>query len=212
MKIKLLLCVLLIYKNDLTLLIIRFYWFKNYLNYRKQCVKINGCIYKFLSIVMGILQRSILDPVLFLLFINDLPNVNVIYLPMTPLYVQSSSLDEAESKLQKVIENLMIWLDMNRLHVNASKLSCMVLSTHDTVRDFNLTINDDFINVDNDVKYIGVYVANDLSWVKYVLHVCIKVVHGLQILYRFWGIVPINDMITIYKTIIQPQINNVITI
>jgi hypothetical protein len=47
----------------------------------------------------------------------------------------------------------MIWLDMNNLNVNASKSSCMVLSTRHNVRDINITIDEDSINVDNDVMY-----------------------------------------------------------
>jgi len=47
-------------------------------------------------------------------------------------------------------------------------IQIVVLSTRHNVRDINITINDDSINVENDVKYIGVYVANDLSWDKHV--------------------------------------------
>jgi len=56
----------------------------------------------------------------------------------------------AQSQLQKDIDNLMMCLDMNRLHVNAFISSCMVLSTRHTLRDINITINDDSVNVDND--------------------------------------------------------------
>jgi retron-type reverse transcriptase len=123
---------------------VTFTWFKNYLNCRKQCVKINGYTSTYLSILMGIPQGSILGPVLFLLFINDLPNCITkcecnLFADDTILYTQSSSLDEAESQLQNDIDNLMTWLDLNRLHVNASKSSCMVLSTRHNVGDINIT-------------------------------------------------------------------------
>jgi hypothetical protein len=87
-----------------------------------------------------------------------------------------------------------------------------VPSTRHNVGDLNITINDDSINVDNDVKYLGVYVSNDLSWDKHISNVCRKLGHGLQILRRLQGIVPVNDMVTIYKTIIQPHIDYCITI
>jgi len=104
-----------------------------------------------------------------LLFINDSLNCITkcecnLFADDAILYAQSSSLDEAESQLQKDTNNLMIWLDTNRLHINTSKSSSLVLSTRYNVPDINININDDSINVDNDVIYLGVYVANDLSW------------------------------------------------
>jgi hypothetical protein len=60
----------------------------------------------------------------------------------------------------------------------------MVLSTRHNVGDLNITINDDSINVDNDVKYLGVYVSSDLSWDKHISNVFRKLGHGLQILLK----------------------------
>ena len=58
------------------------------------------------------------------------------------------------------------------LHVNESKSSCMVSPTRHNVRDINININDDFIHVDNDVNYLGVYMSqNYLSSDKHVSNV-----------------------------------------
>ena len=99
----------------------------------------------------------------------------------------------------------MIWLDMNNLNVNASKSSCMVLSTRHNVRDINITINEDSINVDNDVKYLGVYDANNLSSDK---HVWRKLGHGVQILPRLRGLVP---PLMIWLPFIKQQFNLTLT-
>jgi len=83
---------------------------------------------------------------------------------------------------------------------------CMVLSTRHTVRNIHITINDDSINVDNDVKCLGVYVY------KHVPNVCRKLGHGLQILPIFRRMFTINNMMTIYETIIQHHIGYCTTV
>ena len=109
-------------------------WFKNYLHARKQCVKLNSSVSSLLDCIMGIPQGSILAPILFLLFINDLPNCITccqcnIFADDTVLYAQTSSTDEAQLVLQNDMDNLIKWFNNNKLHVNISKSSCMTLST-----------------------------------------------------------------------------------
>ena len=74
-------------------------WFSNYLTCRKQCVKLNGITSSFLDVVMGIPQGSILGPILFLLFANDLPNCITrcqcnLFADDTILYTKASTYDE----------------------------------------------------------------------------------------------------------------------
>ena len=110
-------------------------WFRD-LSSRKQGVKLNGLISSFVEIVMSIPQGSILGPILFVLFINDLPNcINKCQCKMfaddTIIYSQSPTLDGVRSYLHVLnyVDKLISWLDMNKLDVNVSKSSCMVLST-----------------------------------------------------------------------------------
>ena len=107
-------------------------WFKHYLNSRKQCVTLKGLTSSYIDVIMGIPQGSILGPILFLLFINDFPScINKcqcnIFADDAILYTQSSTLEEAQCELQTDLNNVIKWFNSNKLHVNTTKSSCMVM-------------------------------------------------------------------------------------
>ena len=67
----------------------------------------------------------------------------------------------------------------NRLHVNVSTSSCMVASIHQNVSLFTLSSNETLL--DNEFKYLGVQLANTLSWNVHISNVCRKLGHSIQI-------------------------------
>ena len=211
--------------HDLLLAILKMYgligmtynWFSNYLNSRKQCVKNNHVLSSFLDIVMGVPQGSILGPILFLLFINDLPNAIVhshcnLFADDTIVYSQANEMDVTESQLQNDLDNVMKWFHINKLHVNSSKSSCMTLTTKHNVRNLQITMNDTPIAVQSAFKYLGVNISNKLSWDKHISQVCKRLGYSIQILRKLKGVVPLDDLITVYKTLVQPHIDYCITI
>ena len=127
------------------------------------------------------------------------------------MYSQSSSFDEAEVNLQSDIDNLIKWFTTNKLHVNVSKSSCMSFTTRNNIRELNITINGNALKVENDVKYFGVHINDNLSWNIHIANVCKRLGHGFQILRKLSNVIPVNDMLTIYKTLIQPHIDYCIT-
>ncbi len=76
----------------------------------------------------------------------------------------------------------------------------MSLSTRNNVPDVDITINNNPLKVDDNVKYLGIQVSNNISWSKQISNVCKKLSHGFQMLRRLKSIIPVNDMITIYIT------------
>ena len=101
-------------------------WFKSYLSSRTQHVSINGVMSNRNTIKSGVPQGSILGPLVFLLFINDMPR-NVVHFTVdmyaddTLMYVCHNNINTIEKCLNEDLDSLCKWLDVNLMKVNVSK-------------------------------------------------------------------------------------------
>ena len=108
--------------------------FRDYLSDRTQVTVINNVKSETSRIRCGVPQGSILGPLLFLLYINDLPNCNLLsdvrmYADDTNLTFASSDPEELFSSLTHDLNNLKQWLDSNRLSLNVRKTKCLFTGT-----------------------------------------------------------------------------------
>ena len=90
-------------------------WFKSYLTERKQYIHLNGTNSETKNILCGVPQGSVLGPMLFLLYINDLPNISrklkkILFADDTNIYYESSDLKKLEATVNKELEKLHEWL------------------------------------------------------------------------------------------------------
>ena len=105
-------------------------WFRSYLSNRTQIVDINGCHSRLKNILISILQGSILGPILFLCFINDLHHVTSL---LTLMFADDTFSLESGNDLNTLILNvnleinkMAIWFRANKLAVNISKTKYMI--------------------------------------------------------------------------------------
>ena len=101
-------------------------WFAAYLNKRKQFVSINGENSELRELSCGVPQGSVLGPLLFLIYINDLPNISskldiFLFADDTNIYYENESFKELEKIVNKELKNLYLWLSINRLALNIEK-------------------------------------------------------------------------------------------
>ena len=101
-------------------------WFKSYLTGRKQFVTYNGVASSTKVITCGVPQGSILGPLLFLLYINDLYNIcstsiPILYADDTNLFYKGKDIDTLVSYINMELKNISTWLKVNRLSLNIKK-------------------------------------------------------------------------------------------
>ena len=78
--------------------------------------------------------------------------------------------------------------------------------------NLDVTINNSPIQTVSNVSYLGVKISQDLSWDSQINSTCKKLGHDIYMLRKLKDKVPINDLITIHKTIIQPHIDYCLTV
>ena len=101
-------------------------WFKSYLSNRKQYVNINKVNSPKLNITCGIPQGSILGPLMFLLYINDIANVSsvlffLLFADDTTVFCSGKNIDDLINIVNREMQKLIIWLYVNKLSINTEK-------------------------------------------------------------------------------------------
>ena len=113
-------------------------WFKSYLSNRMQSVKVGSSLSNLKSIDIGIPQGSILGPLLFIIFVNDLPDSvickTVMYADDTSLLVSSSDPSSLQNSLNHNLSNIAKWFRDNNLTLNASKTKFMLFGTPQNIK------------------------------------------------------------------------------
>ncbi len=108
-------------------------WFKSYLKDREQFVTIDGVDSLTKSMEYGVPQGSILGPLLFIIYINDLPNISeiakfILYADDANIFISGSDIDEVQKKVESVCAILLNWVDVNGLVLNLKKTQYIIFS------------------------------------------------------------------------------------
>ena len=167
-------------------------WFKDYLKNRKMRVKCLTSTGKleyssYHNLDYGTPQGSCLGPLLFLIFINDLPLNNAYCLSLlfaddTTLLHSHHNLNTLKTQIGSDLHQLMDWFKANKLTLNLSKTEIVVFSTQGNPIDITLKIGTHILTSKNQVKFLGMWLDSKLSWKKHINTLLIKLKQNMNIL------------------------------
>jgi len=187
-------------------------WIKNYLTDRKQFVMYNGEKSPLGSLNIGVPQGSILGPLLFLLYVNDLCNASkkcslIQYADDTTLSVSGTSMPDIFSTINGELPLIVEWLNNNKLSLNVSKTNYMVMSSRNKMHDSNnytISINGCAIDRVHETKFLGIIIDDKLTWKSHIHLIENKVSKSIGILLRARKLLYTESLLILYNSLIKP--------
>ena len=160
---------------------------------------------------MGLPQGSILGPLLFILYINDISNlfINSIDTKLI-LYADDTSITINNANNSKINENLKIlsnWFINNKLQLNISKTKVMYFYSNTSITNTNeiITLNNQTIHCVNQYKYLGLYIDNKLNYKKHIIELKIKLAKILYLFKKISFIIDTKTLLLLYNALIVPN-------
>lgn len=189
-------------------------WIESYLSDRTQRVKINNILSNAVYNNIGVPQGSVLGPLLFIIYINDLKNCLLFskikfFADDTLIYICSKNTEEASEKLNHDLQKLYKKINQNKLKLNVQKTKLMLISKKKNIDNSTINIyinNEKLIPVDQ-VKYLGVIIDKDLNFKDNCNYVIRKMAHKTNILRRIGKKLNMQQKIYVYKTIVEAHLH-----
>ena len=191
-------------------------WFKSYLTGRMQCVSFEGRVSDFLPVYSGVPQGSILGPLIFCMYINDMsnlpfhPNTHLsLYADDTAIFSPGFGGNSVQKQLQKDINVLSKWFRENGMIVNTDKTKVMLFTSRKNKRslDIEISMNGEKLQNVTKFKYLGVVVDHNLDWSSHINEVVRKITHSVQSVRRIKHCLNEVTLRQLYYTLILPHID-----
>ena len=187
-------------------------WLKSYLTNRSQFVDINGKYSKKANITCGIPQGSIIGPILFILYINDLHKVSnrlkfILFADDTTILCEGDNVQTAAKMFNKEILKVNKWFQANRLSLNLTKTHYMVFNGGKKSGNTEIIINNNNIDRVDSTKFLGVLIDQKLTWNEHIKLVESKIAKSIAIMYRVKHIIEPNTLLTLYCSLVLPYLD-----
>ena len=195
-------------------------WFSSYLNNRMQSTQIGPYISNKANVSYGIPQGSVLGPLLFLLYVNDIHQCSnklkfYLFADDTNILYADKNLKSLENIVNIELQNLHEWLTSNKLTLNTTKTNFVIFHPYqkkvtyqpslymfDNEKNGNVTLESK-----NYIKYLGVLIDKNLTWKYHIDAVTAKISKTVELISKLRHSIPRHILLYIYQTLIHPHLN-----
>ena len=188
-------------------------WFRTFLTGRTQYTTINDSESSILNILFGVPQGSVLGPLLFVLYINDLHNavkhsLTFHYADDTNLLLISESLKQINSYVNHDLSLITEWLRANRISLNTSKTEIVIFKPNnkEIKKHLNFRVSGQLIKATDKVKYLGLIFQENLRWDIHMKQLITKLQRAIGLLSKVRHYVPRWLLRTIYYSLFNSHL------
>ena len=189
-------------------------WFKDYLSNRKQYVLYNNCSSKLLSITCGVPQGSILGPLLFIIYINDIVNCSnilhfILFADDTNIFYSSKSHYDIMKVVNAELIKLSEWFRANKLSLNAKKTNYIIFGNRSKScfdQNFRIEIDNSALERVSNTTFLGVFVDEYLNWKFHITQMSLKIARNIGVLNKIKYILSRDILLILFYTMIHPYL------
>ncbi len=187
-------------------------WFRSYLYGRTQLTRVNGIDSHYREVVCGVPQGSILGPLIFILYINDLPstlNASKCFMYADDMAILTTGSNHEEI-MEKLINELKLahnWLSEHKLTLNLKKTKAMFFgTTHKlrTIKESHLEFDSECLEIVQSYKYLGIMLDEKLRYDKHVSYLQSKIYPKVRTLGRICCQIGRGTALYLYNALINP--------
>ena len=187
-------------------------WFRSYLSNRSQYVSYNGVRSSTKSITCGVPQGSILGPLLFLIYINDLYNVcrdsvPILFADDTNLFYKGNKMEDLVKTINGELENISLWLKINKLSLNINKTHFIMFQRGKSTMSIpDIIIDNQPIDKVEKTKFLGVVIDSKLSWKSHICLVAGKLSKSIGMIIKAREYLNRSALLTLYYSFVYPYL------
>ena len=187
-------------------------WIKSYLANREQFVTVSGKDSSRRLMSYGVPQGSILGPLFFIIYINDLPGISnlakfILYADDANIIITGKNTMEISEKLAVVTNMLLEWVDSNGLALNLKKTNYIIFARQKINDSFSLTIANTKIERKTEARFLGIIIDEKMTWKSHIAAIKTKMSRYVGIMYKLKGVLPIQARKQIFHSFVQSHLN-----